>query len=112
MLDGASAYAAPRWWGRDKDEWIATLVAGGLVPPLDLLVAAEPHISPHLYVPLRGVLLRHLLRTLGATSARAVARREDARPRRRIAPRVRATPGRDPGNATRSCCAATAPGRV
>jgi hypothetical protein len=65
MLDGLAVNAAGEWWGRQLGQWAAMLEQGGLVPPLEDVLADVPVHSPHLIVPLRGVLVGELLRSRG-----------------------------------------------
>jgi len=52
--------------------WIAHLVEGDLVPPLEELLAEPSVHSPHIVVPLRGALVSHLEQTLGAEAVAAL----------------------------------------
>lgn len=67
IADGAATFAARRHYGRDLDEWIAWLHAGGLAPGVGALVdpQATEAISPHLVLPLRAALFRFLLEGRG-----------------------------------------------
>ena len=66
LRDGVAARAALSWWGKSMPTWIARLVDGDLVPPLEQLLADEPVHSPHIVVPLRGALVSHLEQSRGA----------------------------------------------
>ncbi len=70
--DGAALHAARRWWGRDLDEWIGWLRAGGLAPSAAALVdpQAVEASSPHLILPLRAALFRFLLESRGEVFVR------------------------------------------
>lgn len=62
LLDGASVDAADSWWGRDLEEWCATLALGepGIAAHELVDASALLHHSPHIVYPLRGLLFRFL----------------------------------------------------
>lgn len=74
IADGAATFAARRHFGRDLDEWIAWLRAGGLAPSAGALVdpQATEAISPHLVLPLRAALFRFLLEGRGEDFVRSL----------------------------------------
>ncbi|MFN0009936.1 MAG: glycoside hydrolase family 113 [Planctomycetota bacterium] len=74
MADGAAAFAARRHYGRDLDEWIAWLHAGGAAPGVGALVRpqATEAMSPHLVLPLRAALFRFLLEGRGEAFVRSL----------------------------------------
>jgi hypothetical protein len=72
LADGAAVSGAGSWWGRDLEEWIGWLRAGGLTPRVAALVdarAAEAN-SIHAILPLRAALFRYLLETRGEARVR------------------------------------------
>jgi hypothetical protein len=74
IADGATAYAAGLWFGRDLEEWSAWLRAGGLAPTVAALVDAQATetTSPHLVVPLRAALFHFLLEGRGVDFVRGL----------------------------------------
>ncbi len=66
ILDGVAVNAAGEWWGRQLGRWAALLEEGRLVPPLEEILADVPVHSPHVILPLRGVLVGELLRSRGS----------------------------------------------
>jgi len=74
IADGAATFAAGRHFGRDLDEWIAWLHAGGLAPGVGTLVdpQATEAISPHLVLPMRAALFRFLLEGRGEGFVRSL----------------------------------------
>lgn len=61
-LDAACVDAAGTWWGRDLETWCAELADMDLGMTASQLVdpAARASVSPHVLVPLRGMLFRQL----------------------------------------------------
>jgi hypothetical protein len=63
MLDGVAIAATGNWWGRDLVSWVGFLASHDLVPSIADL--RDPHatsrISPHIVMPLRGMLVQALL---------------------------------------------------
>ena len=74
IADGAAIFATGLYFGRDLDEWIAWLRAGGLTPGAGALVdpQATEAISPHLVLPLRAALFRFLLEGRGEGFVRSL----------------------------------------
>jgi len=66
-LDAACVDAAGSWWGRDLEEWCGELALAELTLTVREIVDIESaaHVSPHVLVPLRGLLFRELRASLG-----------------------------------------------
>lgn len=74
LADGAAVFGAGTWWGRDLEEWIGWLRAGGSSPSVASLVdprAAEAN-SVHAILPLRAALFRYVLETRGEARVREI----------------------------------------
>lgn len=71
LLDGAAVDAADAWWGVPLGEWCAWLMLGESTPQLAELLdpSAAERISPHVLLPMRGLLFRSLREGPGRDAA-------------------------------------------
>ena len=74
LLDAVGAAFAETWWGWPMEQWVAHLHRAGHRPtPAELMSGtADQRWSPHVLVPLRGVLWHHMAAKLGSSGMQSL----------------------------------------